>query len=239
LKPFLTGIALCAFVAIVVCILQAGPISKEGASASYVAGLIYDFQTLIGGTLAIAAAWWTVMTMERTDQAAAERHVDQVELALRGDRLAVERAVNPQMLGLRGSNEFLISLRAEMLGRSTLNGQLGFIVERRLAFYSIFNDLRELLGREQLRDGSKLFDGLLAFKMHWLENNVIAAHDGLLGIHAQFLRAREIEDAADRSALFALYKTINRTTDEVPVIVTLMEETATRYRRVPRAQSIL
>lgn len=52
---------------------------------------IYDFQTLITGLLAIAAASMTVITMLHTDRMQNKRHKDIIELSMRRDRMAATR----------------------------------------------------------------------------------------------------------------------------------------------------
>lgn len=58
---------------------------------------IFDFQTLLTGLAAVAAASWTVYTMERTVVRQERRHRELVSLAIRADRLRADRAVNPQL----------------------------------------------------------------------------------------------------------------------------------------------
>jgi len=77
--------------------------------------ILFDFQTLIGGLFAVFAAWWTVITMETTDQAAQERHEQTLaqnrkaedennrrhrqlmQLTVRGDMLRVDRLLVPAL----------------------------------------------------------------------------------------------------------------------------------------------
>ncbi len=58
---------------------------------------IYDFQTLITGVLAIAAAYFTINSSQRIDKEADRRHVELVGLTLRADRLRVERLLHPAL----------------------------------------------------------------------------------------------------------------------------------------------
>lgn len=53
---------------------------------------ILDFQTLIGGGLAIFAAWWTVTAMENTDAEAQRRHDEIMKATLVRDEKALARA---------------------------------------------------------------------------------------------------------------------------------------------------
>ncbi|WP_139283802.1 hypothetical protein [Rhizobium sp. NFR12] len=59
--------------------------------------IISDFQTLFTGMAAVAAATWTVLTMEKTDARQEARHRELVALTIRADRLRADRAVHPQL----------------------------------------------------------------------------------------------------------------------------------------------
>lgn len=193
--------------------------------------LVYDFQTLIAGALAVLAAWWTIATMERTETAAANRHAEQVALTLRGDRLAVERAVYPQIDGLSGIEWMLQELKSNMLAQNTLRRQLQAIVGRAWLLESIFRDLQELLGREQLRDGSRFFDGSLTYKLHWLrEQAALAAnHVSELPAKGYLDPERVLADFRIYSSMSAAYGIIIDISNELPTVVDLLAETAERY----------
>lgn len=55
---------------------------------------VLDFQTIIGGFLAVFAAWWTVATMEIADRAAQTRHNQILEATVFRDKRALLRAKN-------------------------------------------------------------------------------------------------------------------------------------------------
>ncbi|MFL0693982.1 MAG: hypothetical protein ACJLUP_18425 [Agrobacterium tumefaciens] len=55
---------------------------------------VLDFQTIIGGFLAVFAAWWTVSTMEKADQAAQTRHDQIIEATVFRDKRVLLRAKN-------------------------------------------------------------------------------------------------------------------------------------------------
>lgn len=54
--------------------------------------ILFDFQTLIGGGLAVFAAWWTVGAMEKADQAAQVRHNQIIEATVFREKRALLRA---------------------------------------------------------------------------------------------------------------------------------------------------
>lgn len=76
------------------------PIVGEYPSYSWTA-LLYRWQTLLGGILAIAAAWLTIRQMRAGDIANELRHKENVQLALRGELNTIKRALHPQAISLK------------------------------------------------------------------------------------------------------------------------------------------
>lgn len=72
-------------------------ITKDQIGGDPWRNIIFDFQTLLTGMAAVAAASWTVYTMEKTDVRQERRHQQLVSLAIRADSLRADRAVNPQL----------------------------------------------------------------------------------------------------------------------------------------------
>ncbi len=195
--------------------------------------LIYDFQTLFGAALAIGAAWWTVNTMDRTEVAAAKRHTDQMDLILHKDRLAIERAVYPQAKGLEGMARHLAQIWTEIDAKPTFD-QLAFATAlQSKKINTIAIDLIELLDREQLKEGSRLFDGMLAFKLSWLRARAITVTNVLAGVCDSLEHKVPIpyllENDGVRDTLSDVYDRVTELAGEIPVIVGLMETTAARY----------
>jgi hypothetical protein len=62
---------------------------------------IYDFQTLLTGFFAVAAAFVTFYQMQKFDAQSAKRHEEQVKLAFRPDVLLMERAYSPSVETIR------------------------------------------------------------------------------------------------------------------------------------------
>lgn len=193
---------------------------------------ISDYQTLITGLSAVGAATWTISVMERTDARQGQRHAQLVELSMRGDRLAVERAVYPQIDGLDGIGAMLGRLRSDMIKAKSLEGQLRIIVEQSWMAEAVFTDLVELLQREQLKEGSRFFDGILTYKLHWLREKARSArlNTGDLPGMTQFHHADEIlSNDARRFQLNDLYSAIIYLDDEIPVVVEMLSATAKKY----------
>ncbi|MBY5709744.1 hypothetical protein [Rhizobium leguminosarum] len=194
--------------------------------------LIYDFQTLIGGALAIGAAWWTVITMEKTDQSAAKRHTEQMELTLRKDRLAIERAVYPQAESLAGMGWYFNDIRRDIMAKNTYQKQLADIGRQFRVLKGLADDLNHLLDLEQLKEGSRLFDGMLAYKLSWLRNQATAieeaTHNAPERMHPHNVESL-LGDWDGYRRIERIYSIIMNVTDEIPVIVELMFAAAEQY----------
>lgn len=210
----------------------AGPTKNARDGEDPLRTIIFDFQTLIGGALAVAAAWWTVKTMEDTDASAARRHAEQIDLSLRKDRLAVERAVNPQIARLQSLTFYLGSLRAGMLKRNTYRGQIRYIVEHVFALKDCSSSLTKLLELDQFKEGSRLFDGMLAYKLEWLHDRAREIEE-IIGPFPNRLFSNQITEVLDDrgtyESLRKVYRAIADLPDEIQIVVELMEATAQQY----------
>lgn len=130
---------------------------------------IYEFQTLIAGIAAIGAAWWTVAAMDRTEAAAARRHAQQIDVALRSDRLRMQRALHPQFHELeelrKTFNAFSIYFEDEEDSSTALGNWIVQIASHTRA-------LDELLKRPHFAEGAKLFDGDLNHRIWHLQQRI-------------------------------------------------------------------
>ncbi len=97
-RAYFVALAIVIATAVFVLIFTGEARTLDGSSDNFFRNVMYDFQTLITGVLALGAAWWTVHTMQIADVKANRRHEQAMELGLRGDRLRIERALNPQGL---------------------------------------------------------------------------------------------------------------------------------------------
>ncbi|RWX30650.1 hypothetical protein EHI47_14455 [Rhizobium leguminosarum] len=192
---------------------------------------VSDFQTLITGLAAVGAATWTISVMEKTDARQGERHAQLVELSLRGDRLAVERAVYPQVEGLSGMGWGFAYLKTGMLKANTYRGQLSVIVQQARTVEMYCRDLVALLEREQLVEGSRLFDGILAYKLHWLREKGREALSSIETLNTpRYTDDRLILDDPDYYVRAdRLYGLIINLADEIPTVAELLSATAKRY----------
>lgn len=193
---------------------------------------IYDFQTVIGGALALAAAWWTVRTMEATEAAAAARHAQQMDLTLRRDRLAVERAVYPQTDSLSGAAHHFNEFKRRILSLNTFEGQIEAIVRECWFLDYLCEDLLDVLNREQLIEGSRLFDGILAYKLHWLREQTEAVEAEIDGIseHGKYMDPTGVlRIDGVRERLEICYGRLMEMPEEIPVIVEMMHGAADHY----------
>ncbi len=181
------GIVICIATALVAHMVRHGPISHDAADAPAVLGLLYDYQTLITGALAVIAAYMTVSEMRRADQnsddrqskalfAAAEQHKSSMRLAVRGDRLRVQRALHPQykelhdlVRDMRQADKVVDEMRNKAFDLSEPGQRWAYSLSDFEVFitsaYPMFLRIQEILQRPQFVDGSQLFDGALTYRI--------------------------------------------------------------------------
>lgn len=180
LRAFVWSIVISVTLVLTVHILRAGPVSSEGSAKAYLAGLLYDYQTLVTGLLAIFAAILTVVEMRRSDASSERRHAEALKssaaqheaamkLAVRSDRLRVQRALHPQFLEIKMMRKMFksqCSAASEMRDALELilsweRGDLMAFKHFILTLYPQIQDVQKLFLRPQFQDGAKLFDGEL------------------------------------------------------------------------------
>ncbi|MGO8067959.1 hypothetical protein [Rhizobium leguminosarum] len=155
-------------------VLFGDPATVEGRTGGDAwRNLIYDFQTLIAGFFAVLAAWWTVFTMNRTERADAERHAQQIDLALRGDKLKIDRALYPQFRELNDTRKLLASVlqRHQTASKDPTDGgsPLRFFIDD---ICGEIEAIDALLKRPHFIDGALLFDGDLNHRIWDLSRRV-------------------------------------------------------------------
>ncbi len=91
-RAFLAALAIVLVTAVLVLIFTGEARTLDGASDNFFRNVLYDFQTLVAGALAIGAAWWTVRTQQVSDALSERRHRELVALDMRSDWLRVDRA---------------------------------------------------------------------------------------------------------------------------------------------------
>lgn len=128
---------------------------------------IYDFQTLITGVLAVVAATATVLQMQVADRKSDERHRQSMELALRGDRLLLQRALVPQIDHMRECFEAMNRLYERFVEHSANVGENGFppVDDWWWEFQKVFDVIGEAIERPHFKDGERLFDGDLSYRI--------------------------------------------------------------------------
>ncbi|MGD9476121.1 hypothetical protein [Shinella sp. G-2] len=135
--------------------------------------VLFDFQTLFAGIFAVAAAMWTVFTMEQTERQAARRHSEQIALALRADTLKVDRALYPQFKELMNSRKNLRTDLENVVARRNdpnhLSSPLRFEIS---SIRSEVNNIAALLKRPHFLEGAALFDADLNHRVWDLRKRV-------------------------------------------------------------------
>ncbi|RVN34514.1 hypothetical protein [Sinorhizobium meliloti] len=168
-KTRITGAAFVAIMAAIVLPAIFGPPAEfaDRHGGDPWRNAIYDFQTLITGVLAVAAAAGTIIQMQLADRKSDDRHRQSMELALRGDRLLIQRALIPQIHHIRECGAISNRLYERFLQHS---GQVDFLDFPPIAgwwweFQEMFLIISETIERPYFKDGEHLFDGDLSYRI--------------------------------------------------------------------------
>ena len=124
---------------------------------------IFDFQTLLTGVAAVAAASWTVYTMEKTDSRQEQRHRELVSLTMRADRLRADRAVNPQLDDFETYVDEIIA-RLKYIFRSDENAIKNFDSGKR-DYRALGITIETFFSRPAFDEARDLFDGEMAYAL--------------------------------------------------------------------------
>ncbi|QHW25843.1 hypothetical protein GYN07_16505 [Rhizobium leguminosarum bv. viciae 248] len=177
---------------------------------------IYDFQTLITGVFAVAAAFVTVRQMQATDASAQlrhdqlmagsrqnekearERHNELVELTVRKDRLMVERLLFPYLNAL----EF----QASEMAHSSLwlpafekvdDPALQPIAKQAEKMIAPMHAITNIIIQPPWRDASPLLDGITSFHVQRMHEFALMCIDLSRQIQNYIVPPREIDDDDD------------------------------------------
>lgn len=91
-RALVGGLAVAMSVVIVVSVLSGEPaVFDDRTGGSVLRNLIYDFQTLLTGVLALFSAWWTIGQMRESDRLQERRHRQLLTSSERKEKLAVDR----------------------------------------------------------------------------------------------------------------------------------------------------
>ncbi|TGQ69530.1 hypothetical protein EN829_014965 [Mesorhizobium sp. M00.F.Ca.ET.186.01.1.1] len=184
---------------------------------------VKEYQTLIAGLAAVAAAFATINTMHRTDEGQAERHRQKlVDITLRADRLKASRAAFgfPKVIRtMSGEVDFLIMLTTKI---SDITPDL---VDRlRETTQSIEKRVRRLLKMENLRSAQDIFDETTSGAYHsvlmMMEGDGLSTNLGLINYgnsaHARVtMRAFVSEVQRFQSGLNDLAEGLERLRDDL------------------------
>ncbi len=151
-------VLLCFFLPI---FLSEPRVIKDQSGGSYWRNIIFDFQSLITGALAVLAAAYTIRFSMIFDQRQQKRHDEMMAFTMRRELQTLERAFYPQV------DDFMniVDRRLQLI-----QFQNGDIAENALAWFSnicAFHQsdllaLREIVERQQFNDGLPLFNGRLS-----------------------------------------------------------------------------
>ncbi len=145
--------------------------------------LYYDFQTLIGGVLAIIAAWWTIGTMEKTDAEAARRHAETMALGLRREYLELDRALNPQLGFLKKLAKVDWPAPAETDGEDF---RFSEAVDRDVDFSREFQvSIRACIERSAFKDAQWILDGPMSLAVEELKASLDRWQTIVTGVRVQ------------------------------------------------------
>ncbi len=179
------------------------PLGSEKQFGNGWVKLIYDYQSLIAGALAIAAALITVWGMKQIDQAQAERqrqqeeaqakrHMELMERGLRAEIIKLERAINPQRYLIEAERIKLSSIDLSVQPFVGLPGD----PQRRLLsavcveYWAHANGIRVELEMPQFVEAVPLFDGALMHALDQLKKK-LADVLGPLGEHVMSRKDNE------------------------------------------------
>lgn len=174
---------------VIICIFVFIPIIFLDRTSDALARWVFDYQTLIGGLFAIAAAYVTVVHMRASDYDNDRRHEDLLALSSRAERLLVDRAF-ARVAYRRAQIERLQLPKANLQASDSFEQWCQRILEimpECMAARDRAEETLAFLKREEVRGCESLFDGAM-----------MAAHEEVR-LAAQSLVARfgEVTSARD------------------------------------------
>lgn len=123
--------------------------------------LIYDFQTLITGFFAIAAAFVTVLYALKIDDRQHQRHQQIMSFTVRRELRTLERALYPQLSDLEEAVESLWDVERDPIDRSSLSNWK-WLTHVTSNYLAELRRLDEITQRQQFTDALPYFDGRLS-----------------------------------------------------------------------------
>ncbi|MCI9864904.1 hypothetical protein RHIZ_02980 [Rhizobium skierniewicense] len=151
--------------------------------------IIYDFQTLITGGIAILAAFLTIRSAMQLDERQQQRHDQIVAFTVRPELRTLERALHPQLEEI-----------SAIIGRlwdtdfdpaDPKKNSWKWFSHIAYSYRDAIRELREAIETEQFRDGLPYFDGRLS-RAHSKFRTTLASFEEILADH------RVADDQVDR-----------------------------------------
>lgn len=155
--------------------------------------LLYDFQTMIGGLLAISAAVATIHQMQNTDWESERRHKELVKLSLRTDALKIERLLFPQYHQLQSALPFISKMTIDTI---MPNDDETALEKYRFYWREISNPtwyIRDILDRPIWAEAAPLFGGGLTYDVRELEMRVRNVESSMQSIREALFNLEEME----------------------------------------------
>ncbi|WP_349041360.1 hypothetical protein [Agrobacterium sp. SORGH_AS 787] len=165
--------------------------------------IIFDFQTLITGLLAVGAATWTVATMEKTDRRAEERHRQLVNLSVRADRLRVERLMVPALSQLEFHYEVYSAVAVKKLKEMLPEAPL-LVAEVASQALGSSHHVTHVISTKPFAEALDLFSGDLAYRYGLMEAGALGFEANVSNL-ISFCRDLEGAKVANQPSLVTLY----------------------------------
>gem|GEM_PF-5749877 len=167
-------------------------------------GYLYDFQTLITGLAAVAAAAMTIRQMMQTDRASDQRHRELMELTVRSDRALIERLINPQyrgflffFFGLATTSDRILAAEGRQRAQAIVS-YMPTLKGHALNFQNIAK-------RKQFVEGARFMNGMLTSELETLSalcQRLIELSDKYISEQPKRLKFREAEAMINESMNF-------------------------------------
>jgi hypothetical protein len=134
------------------------------------ATIIYNYQTLITGMLAVGAAFVTIMVSQRS-------HNEIVALTLRADKMRIEQALVPHYYFLRFKRQELAAFQDNFGGlRGNTQALKDMLISRAGWLYEALARVKEIMGSKGFVAGEPLFNGEMLYVLEKVRVQV----DGLM-----------------------------------------------------------
>ncbi|MER8455862.1 hypothetical protein NKH24_06945 [Mesorhizobium sp. M1300] len=170
-----------------------------------------EWETLITGVLAIAAAAWSVRAMLRVDVEQGIRHRQLLRLQVRDELLLLERAYVPHGVLLRAwDRECQITLQRYEEEKQLGNGPSGEIMDH-LTYEA--NELARLISQEDIAKAERTFSPGTAFQYRWLQDIGSRIHRAVSALNS--VRQTPVDDGAGNGPEMSLESAVQILVDSL------------------------